>query len=392
MKNKILFVFFLITTCILVSYGVSRLTFYQLSMEREAADARVWRTSVPRPYQETDAASFNKTPTVVEELTAVSPVDRQDLSNFPRDFSEVAGRATPAVVAITNYSRGRMEASGGSGVIISEDGYIATNHHVVEDGSSFKVTTADNRDFTAELIGSDPTTDLALLKIRETGLPFLRFGDSDGARVGNWVLAVGNPFELTSTVTAGIVSARSRNLGILGRNSYNIESFIQTDAVVNPGNSGGALVNTEGDLIGINTAILSQGGSFEGYSFAVPSNLAEKVVRDLMEFGRVRRALLGIGIEDVTSTQATDFGLPAVAGVRIRSIQQGSTAEVAGFAVNDVIVSINDADIAGVPDLQEQVGRYRPGEYIDVMYYRDGQLYRKRNVKLMELHANSVQR
>ena len=310
-------------------------------------------------------------------------------ASFPEDFSQTAERTRPAVVSVSNYGRGGYKTGDGSGVIISEDGYIATNYHVVEDGRAFSITLADNRDFSAQLIGMDPTTDLALLKVEERGLPFLEFGDSDRAEVGNWVLAIGNPFELTSTVTAGIVSARGRSLGInRSSGNYGVESFIQTDAVVNPGNSGGALVNTRGELVGINTAIYSKGGSFEGYSFAVPSNLVQKVMRDLREYGKVRRALLGINIVDVDSRDASRLSLPSVSGIRITKMTQDGTAERAGFAINDVIVQINETPVNTTPELQEAVATLRPGEYIDVMYYRQGKLYRKRNVRLMELADN----
>ena len=312
------------------------------------------------------------------------PIYRAD-GAFPEDFSETSDRVRPAVVSITNYGRSGFKASDGSGVLVSADGYIATNYHVVEDGSSFSVTLADNRDFKARLVGMDPTTDLALLKIDERDLPHLEFGNSDDARVGNWVLAVGNPFDLASTVTAGIISARGRNLGIIREGAYDIESFIQTDAVVNPGNSGGALVNTRGELIGINTAIYSKGGSFEGYSFAVPSNLVRKVMADLREYGKVRRALLGVNIRDVSNRDAVNLQLPTVSGIKIIGLSENGTAERAGFLRNDVIVQINEVEVATTPELQEQIATFRPGDYIDVMYYRDGKLYRKRNVRLMEL-------
>ncbi|HNG89336.1 MAG TPA: trypsin-like peptidase domain-containing protein, partial [Saprospiraceae bacterium] len=226
-------------------------------------------------------------------------------SSSPTDFIQAAEVSTPAVVNIKAliqsgnvWGSGALTGSSGSGVIMSPDGLIVTNHHVVERSTDIKVTLADKREYKATLVGSDPSTDIALLKIEEIRLPFVVFGNSDSVRVGEWVLAVGNPFNLESTVTAGIVSAKGRNINILSGNA-SIESFIQTDAAVNPGNSGGALINSAGELVGINTAIITESGSYEGYSFAVPSNLVQKVVRDLREFGDVKRAFLGIGIEDL---------------------------------------------------------------------------------------------
>ncbi|MCL4145104.1 UNVERIFIED_CONTAM: hypothetical protein GTU68_058172, partial [Idotea baltica] len=220
----------------------------------------------------------------------------------PTNFTTASKLATPAVVYITTkqvvdydiFGGPSYGNSSGSGVIISPSGYIVTNNHVIENGESLFVTLNDNREYPAKVIGTDPTTDLALLKIDETDLPFIPFGDSDVLEIGQWVLAIGNPFRLQSTVTAGIVSAKARNINILQQENYNIEAFIQTDAAVNPGNSGGALVNTDGELIGINTAIITYSGQYEGYSFAVPSSLAQKVVRDLQEFGSVQRGILGV--------------------------------------------------------------------------------------------------
>ncbi|MDX1284513.1 MAG: trypsin-like peptidase domain-containing protein, partial [Draconibacterium sp.] len=208
----------------------------------------------------------------------------------------------------------------GSGVILSEDGYIITNNHVIADAVKIKVILNDKREFEARLVGTDPSTDIALLKVEAENLSFLTFGDSDELKLGEWVLAVGNPFNLTSTVTAGIVSARARNLDLNTRNQYSIESFIQTDAAVNPGNSGGALVNQKGELVGINTLIASSTGSYTGYSFAVPVSIAKKVVEDLKEFGEVQRALLGVGIGDVNAEVAEELNLDKVEGVLILNV------------------------------------------------------------------------
>lgn len=300
------------------------------------------------------------------------------------DFVNTSKLVTSAVVNINTLSASGYRVSSGSGVIIATDGYIITNHHVVEDGATYEITMYDKRKLEAELIGSDPTTDLALLKVDTRGLKPVLYGDSDKVEVGQWVLAVGNPFNLSSTVTAGIVSAKARNINIL-RGSYSIESFIQTDAVVNPGNSGGALVNEKGELIGINTAIISESGGYEGYSFAIPANLVRKVVRDIREFGSVQRAILGVGIAEVTGEIAQQQALPGVAGVYINSVSQGSSAAEAGLREGDVIISINNANTNSVPELQEQIALFRPGDKISLEFYRQGQKFRRDNVVLQSL-------
>ncbi|RMF32504.1 MAG: PDZ domain-containing protein, partial [Bacteroidetes bacterium] len=262
-----------------------------------------------------------------------------------------------------------------SGVLVSPDGYIVTNNHVVEEGDRFQITLNDHREFEATLIGTDPTTDLALLKIEGENLPFLLFGNSDSLQVGEWVLAVGNPFNLESTVTAGIVSAKARNIQIL-EGDYSIESFIQTDAAVNPGNSGGALVNTNGELVGINTAIITRSGRYEGYSFAIPANLAQKVIRDLRDYGEVQRGLLGVRISPVDNHRAKELGLSKVEGVYISHVTKGGGAEAAGLRRGDVIIGINGVKVTTMPELQEQIGRYRPGNTILVEYIRRGKIFR----------------
>ena len=275
-----------------------------------------------------------------------------------------------------NPHQGQPSRASGSGVLISDDGYIVTNNHVIEGASTIEITLQDNRLYEAELIGTDPTTDLALLKIDGVNLPYLGFGNSDDIKIGEWVLAVGNPFgTLTSTVTAGIVSAKARNINILqDPNGQQIEAFIQTDAAVNRGNSGGALVNLRGELIGINTAIATQTGSYAGYSFAVPASLVQKVTNDLLEFGSVQRALLGVAIRDVNATLAKDKKLDVVAGVFIDDVVAGSAASEAGIEPGDVIVEINAQKIMNVAQLQELVARNRPGEAVKVTYWRDGEM------------------
>ncbi len=308
---------------------------------------------------------------------------RNFLSSSPTDFSAAAAAVTPAVVNIKALqdSRGRdlwgnpsMGTSSGSGVIISPDGYIVTNKHVIDDGAYIEVTLNDKREFEAELIGADASTDLALIKIKAEGLPFLEFGNSDSLSIGEWVLAVGNPFNLESTVTAGIVSAKGRSIDIL-EGQDRIESFIQTDAAVNPGNSGGALVNTNGELIGINTAIITRSGRYEGYSFAVPANLARKVIRDLRDYGVAQRGILGVFIDNVNSQLASELGLDAVEGVYITRVSPDSGADDAGLKKGDVIIAINGVKTKTMPAMQEQVGRYRPGNIITVEYIRNGKKY-----------------
>ena len=254
----------------------------------------------------------------------------------------------------------------GSGVIVSQDGYIVTNNHVIDQASEIEVTLNNNKKFTAEVVGTDPSTDIAVLKINATDLPAIQIGNSDDVRIGEWVLAVGNPFNLTSTVTAGIVSAKSRNINILSSKTdqsvFPIESFIQTDAAVNPGNSGGALVNTRGELIGINTAIASQTGSYAGYSFAVPVNLVAKVMNDLISFGIVQRGFLGVRIMDINQELMETEKLPNTKGVYVSDVIQKSAADKAGLKNGEVILKIGSKEVNSSAALLEEVGKARPGE------------------------------
>jgi serine protease Do len=276
----------------------------------------------------------------------------------------------------------------GSGVIISEDGYIVTNNHVIDRSDEIVVVLNDREEFTAKLIGTDPTTDIALLKVDGKGFSTLVFGDSDALQLGEWVLAIGNPYNLTSTVTAGIVSAKARNINILGAQEFSIESFIQTDAAVNPGNSGGALINTRGELVGINTAIASRTGAYTGYSFAIPTTIAEKVVRDLIEYGEVQRAILGITIQDVTAELAEDQGLDKIEGVYVNGIRDGGAAESAGIREGDVILSIDGVKLNSGAALQEHVSRYRPGDKVEVSLKRKGDV-KQIDVVLRNLQGNT---
>ncbi len=279
----------------------------------------------------------------------------------------------------------------GSGVIISADGYIVTNNHVIEGAEEIEVVLNDNRSYTAKMIGADPNTDLALIKIEHSNLTPITFGNSDATKVGQWVLAVGNPFNLSSTVTAGIISAKARNINLLQQKAgtFAIESFIQTDAAVNPGNSGGALVDLNGSLIGINTAIASPSGVYAGYAFAIPSNLVKKVIEDLKEFGTVQRGYLGIAMGSVDDKLAKELNLDRVEGAYISDVQKGSGADDAGLKGGDIITKINDRTIKTSPELQEIVARYRPGDKIQVEYLRDNKV--KTTAVTLKSRENSTQ-
>lgn len=323
--------------------------------------------------------------------------DRQNavLTNYTRDstyhvpkevnFLLAAQEVVPAVVHIqASYGSGsfslnplemyyqQQERSSGSGVIISDDGYIVTNHHVVEEATNVEVIMNNNQRFYAKIIGTDPSTDLALLKIKAKSLPFVPYGNSDAVKIGEWVLAVGNPFNLNSTVTAGIVSARARNIRILReKNNLQVESFIQTDAAVNPGNSGGALVNLKGELIGVNSAIATATGTYSGYSFAIPVSLVKKVMDDLLEYGQVQRGLLGVQIESVNASIAEQLNLTVNDGVLITRVNIGSAAQEAELQPGDVITAIDNHFVKSVSELQEWVARHRPGREIKVTYLRN---------------------
>jgi serine protease Do len=313
------------------------------------------------------------------------------------DFVTVSAKATPTVVHIKTtmqaasssnipdgmdpfgffndprFQQKRPQQASGSGVIITDDGYIATNNHVIENADKIEVVLDDKRSYVAELVGRDPETDLALLKIEEKQLQFLSFGNSDEVKVGQWVIAVGNPFNLTSTVTAGIVSAKGRNINLLRQNSeYAIENFIQTDAAVNPGNSGGALVNTSGELVGINTAIASQTGSYAGYSFAVPVNIVKKILDDLLKYGEVKRAILGVRIQDITAELAEEKGIKDIQGVFIPEVIKDGAAEKAGIKSGDIILQIDETKVNKASDLQEHISKFHPGDKVTVGLIRDG--------------------
>ena len=267
--------------------------------------------------------------------------------------------------------------AGGSGVIISPDGYIVTNNHVIEDATKLRVKLNDGRVFDAKIIGSDPTTDVALIKVEGKDLPTLPFGSSDALRLGEWVLAIGSPYNLQSTITAGIVSAKARQLGVIP-SEFSIESFIQTDAAVNPGNSGGALVNTHGELVGINTLIQSQTGSYVGYSFAVPESIVRKVVMDLKEYGVVQRAMLGITFRPVDQafldSEGKELGIDELGGVYVASVLDGGAASEAGIRKGDIILDIDGVKLEQASTLQEQVAKHRPNDKVKLSVKRDGKV------------------
>lgn len=292
----------------------------------------------------------------------------QDL--FGNDFFQFFGHPQQP-------QRTQKQEASGSGVIVSPDGYIVTNNHVVQDADEIEVILNNKKTFKAKLVGTDKDTDLGVIKIEANDLQSIYFANSDSVQVGEWVLAVGNPFNLASTVTAGIVSAKGRNINILNNQRTNgsnsaIESFIQTDAAVNPGNSGGALVNIRGQLIGINTAIASPTGAYAGYSFAVPSNLVKKVIEDLKKFGVVQRGYLGVNITGVNDEIAKKMNLRTLDGVYVDNVIKGSAGENAGIKEKDIILKVNGVAVNSAPELQEQIGKYRPGDKIDVELLRDG--------------------
>lgn len=340
-------------------------------------------------------------PVTVQYLSG-TPISRIALTKdesgntVPLDFTAVAEKVTPAVVHIKSTQKGNTSQpkyndpfrdffgprnygpsqSSGSGVIVNGSGYIVTNNHVVQDADVVEVTLFDNRTFKAEVIGTDPDTDLAVVKINQSNLPYLSFVDSDQSKVGEWVLAVGNPFNLNSTVTAGIISAKGRNIDIINRNNGEgntaIESFIQTDAAINPGNSGGALVNMSGGLLGINTAIASPTGAYSGYGFAVPSNIVSKIVEDLIKYGTVQRGWLGVTITSVNSQLVKQYDLEVSEGALINGFAEKSSAKEAGLKEYDVVIKIDNASIKTSAALIEMVGRHRPGDRLMITVNRKG--------------------
>ena len=323
------------------------------------------------------------TPGVVHVRTTYNRSMNQGVDPFGDMFEDFFGRRRK----ITPDQSTPAPTGKGSGVIVTSDGYIMTNNHVVQDAEKIEVILTDKRVLQAKVIGRDKNTDLALIKIEASDLPIVKLGNSDDVRIGEWVLAVGYPLTLESTVTAGIVSAKARKIGILttenNRNNYDpenpptdtsIESFIQTDAVINRGNSGGALVNTKGELIGINSAIASQSGTYEGYGFAIPVNLAKKVMDDFLKYGEVRRGYIGITFQELNADNAKNFDTKEIDGLYINSVIEGGAADKAGIKKGDIIKKLNESDISTSSNLQEKIGVLRPGDKVQLTVLRDGAL------------------
>ncbi len=344
-----------------------------------------------------DSLRHEETVTVVEESPRMRYISLPEQhSDSPADFILAAESAVDAVVHVK--TKAFRESTGnpfydfffgyrdesdeprivgyGSGVILSSDGYIVTNNHVIEGSQEVEVVLNDKRSFDATVVGTDPTTDLAVLKIKSDNLPFLKFGNSDALRLGEWVLAVGNPYNLTSTVTAGIVSAKARNINIL-RAELALESFIQTDAAVNPGNSGGALVNTRGELVGVNAAIASRTGAYSGYSFAIPVSIVQKVTTDIIQYGAVQRAILGVSITELDAEQAKRYNIDHIEGVLVTGLRPEGAAIAAGIEIGDVITAVNGVKVNSPAELQEQVSRYRPNDRISVTLNRKNRKIQK---------------
>ena len=362
-------------------FDSSKTEIYQSVQTQAPVKLSNYASAVPAGLDFTHAAEVS-TPAVVHIKTyvQVQPNQYQLRSNSYEEllrqfFGDPYGQQQPRQYQQQQQSEPEEKKSGsGSGVIMSIDGYIVTNNHVIRGADKIEVVLNNKRSYVAELVGNDPTTDLAVLKIDADDLKYLDFANSDDVRIGEWVLAVGNPFDLTSTVTAGIVSAKARNINILHTKDNNlaIESFIQTDAAVNPGNSGGALVNASGDLIGINTAIASPNGAFAGYAFAVPSILVKKVYTDIREFGEVQRGLIGVSIVDITSELAESKELESFKGVYVAGVSDDGAAKEGGLKENDVITAIDGIKVNSASELQEMIARHRPGEKVKVEYLRNG--------------------
>ena len=373
MMKKAIQVLAIIAISAAVSYAV-----FQLTASKERVVVREVTNSPPNRFMSmpegADISPMDFTFAAELTVNTVVHVKTEMMGNAPQDpfYYFFYGRPMPPQI---------IKASG-SGVIISADGYIVTNNHVIDKAENIEVVLNDKQSYKADVIGQDPNTDLALLKIDASQLPFVTYGNSDDTKVGEWVLAVGNPFNLTSTVTAGIVSAKGRDINILGTDMRTgasaIESFIQTDAAVNPGNSGGALVNVRGELVGINSAIQSSTGAYVGYSFAIPVNIVKKVVNDLKEYGTVQRAFIGVNIMDIDKSLADKEGLKDLNGVYVSGVVEKGAAEEAGIEEGDVIVRVGNVEINRVPQLQEQIGQFRPGDVVMITLKREGKEMEKK--------------
>ena len=383
MKNKTKFLFVTLSV-LFAALSVLTINLYlsQRDMKKSLADAELRQTSMNESQAPMLRASFmtnDEGESFVDaaEKTVNTVVHiRTEIVSKGNSYYDFFGSLLEQLYGGQMQVPNNVSVGYGSGVVISPDGYIVTNNHVVEGASKIEVTFNDKHKRTATIIGNDPSTDLALIKVDAQDLEYLTFADSDKVRVGEWVLAVGNPFNLTSTVTAGIVSAKARNINILGDGST-IESFIQTDAAINPGNSGGALVNMDGDLVGVNAAIASRTGSYEGYSFAIPSNIVKKVVEDFLQYGALQRAYIGVTIAEITEELAEAKGIEVTSGVYVVDVHENGGAKAAGIKNDDIILSINNITVNSNAQLIGVVGQYRPGDKVKVKLQRDGNIIEK---------------
>lgn len=361
MKKTILITLLAVVAAALTAFVVVKINVKEAPVVTVSSDSSMYRTVnlAQNDYPDFTYAAESSVDAVVYVKVTVRDVLRSAPSSIFDFFFGYEGQP-----------KSRESVGGGSGVIIRPDGYIVTNNHVIENASKIEVTLNNNKTYQAHLVGTDPATDVALIKIDAKGLPVIPFEDSDKLRLGEWVLAIGSPYDLRSTITAGIVSAKGRSMPNYN-GEFKIESFIQTDAAVNPGNSGGALVNKAGKLVGVNTAIISQTGSYTGYSFAVPSNIVRKIVEDLIDFGSVRRALLGITMTPITNEIAQEMKLSSLNGVYIVEVQNGSAAEKAGVKKGDVLIAIDSVKLTNSASVQETVNRYHPGDKAVLTVIRD---------------------
>ena len=345
--------------------------------ETEARAESVNNAPIPivRTSYTTDASDVNFVNAAEKTVNAVVHI-KTEIEHAGNTYYDFFGSLLEQLYGEPLQIHGNKSVGYGSGVVISSDGYIVTNNHVVDGATKIEVTFNDKHKRTATIIGNDPSTDLALIKVDTKGLEYLTFADSDKVRVGEWVLAVGNPFNLTSTVTAGIVSAKARNINILGDGST-IESFIQTDAAINPGNSGGALVNMDGELIGLNAAIASRTGSYEGYSFAIPSNIVKKVIEDFLQYGSLQRAYLGVSIVEITEELAKNKGITEMSGIYIMEVSENGGAKDADIKDGDILLSVNDMTVNSNSQLIGVIGQYRPGDKVKVKIQRNGEILEK---------------
>ena len=360
-------------------FGLNKQQVSIIEQNSPAKFAAYQRNNSAQPIDFRFAASTS-TPSVVH-IKSIFKTERVASNGYQDPFQDFFGNNFQQFFHGQSPYKMEPQVATGSGVIVSKDGYIVTNNHVVENADEVEVMMNNNKSYKAKIIGRDADTDLALVKVEASELPAISFANSDSVLIGEWVMAVGNPFNLESTVTAGIVSAKSRNINLIGnegqaqgqkQNNTAIESFIQTDAAVNPGNSGGALVNVDGELVGINTAIASPTGSYAGYSFAVPSNIVKKVIFDLQKFGVSQRGFLGVTIRTMDDKTAKEIGFDKPHGVYVDGVNKGSAADDAGLRNKDVITKINGISVNSSPELQEQVAKYSPGDKLEVEVIRDG--------------------